>query len=669
MFFFFKKIQKRGFLAVSFFLLPPLIKTAMESQRRTASYDAVAAKDVHRSVDQLVLLSQTDPELSSAALKFQLEQAASKVQYEQRRAAAAAVTVVQSCCLQHHPSVMAAGRGGGSTSPRGTSPRNDPPGGVSTSSTTSLGSLDAAGLDQNGSSAAVPTRPLRSPTVDRSGLGNRSFHGVATSAGGATATTSMDPVLARLRRECPSCDGVIPEAVMLRYTSQGQMQVQHLFDTLIRMLDLATAAANRCLQRAQILAVSGNDPFAPSSSRSASSSSSSHTVVKPASPVVPIVACKSVPPAVSSSSTFIDVWAPNALSDDVSAREALRKCEGRQSEECAREKLGVSNQQESTYHHHASAATAISGNKNDPTCGVSRGDALSSPAPALHPRILEAASFTVADVVDAPTSITESPSSALSSPPYHQTEGASMLFSSQPAVLPVDSVTCAAPAVMGAGVTRGLSFVEDGCGLEDKKPTSTMASPHHGGGELPPDSFISNSNAGIGGARSAAAASRSESFEDLTEDLEGQCEYLAHVAHFSGQTLSGVFLVSHDVRPLLQSYIAEHRPLLLDFLRKAITVDRKTELYCFAEGYKTTHMSVLANLCSEAPLVAQLVAEDDALMVAILNATRVDEENPGLAEWAEFAIRNLCHSSDAAQQRITSLMPSSRVGTTSHAAW
>jgi ataxin-10 len=177
---------------------------------------------------------------------------------------------------------------------------------------------------------------------------------------------------------------------------------------------------------------------------------------------------------------------------------------------------------------------------------------------------------------------------------------------------------------------------------------STASSP---GGSSPPTSPMQHADSPDSG-HGGGMLPRASSVEDVGSDA-----YFARqttMAHVALEVLATVFLVSEDARPLVQRYAAADTAVVAH-LRDALGVPRDVELASFAEGYKTQVMAALSNLAYACAAVGDAVAADDALLAAVLSGTRVDEENPGMVEWAEFAIRNICLASGKAQDAISSL--------------
>ena len=161
---------------------------------------------------------------------------------------------------------------------------------------------------------------------------------------------------------------------------------------------------------------------------------------------------------------------------------------------------------------------------------------------------------------------------------------------------------------------------------------------------------------GFGGAAeppTGGERARSGSVDDLATQ-DALMERAATISHLAVQVLGLVFLVSEELRPVLQRH-ALHDLRLLDYVKRALLLDRETELSTFAEGFKTGHMNLLANFCYKNTEVCSAVGKIDPLLVAVLAGTRVDEENPGMVEWAEFTVRCICEHSGEARDFIRGL--------------
>ena len=88
----------------------------------------------------------------------------------------------------------------------------------------------------------------------------------------------------------------------------------------------------------------------------------------------------------------------------------------------------------------------------------------------------------------------------------------------------------------------------------------------------------------------------------------------------------------------LQTYLLEDG--IIDTLMQMYMIPREVELLRYGEGYRTCLMRVLANATYENHTVTAHLLEK-GFIPTILSATKIDKENGGLREWAEFTIRNI----------------------------
>lgn len=145
------------------------------------------------------------------------------------------------------------------------------------------------------------------------------------------------------------------------------------------------------------------------------------------------------------------------------------------------------------------------------------------------------------------------------------------------------------------------------------------------------------------------------SVEDFSKGSDAWLQGGALLSSAAVNLLSLVLTVHKELRNGLQMHML-HRNVI-DYVNEALGVSREHEIRYFLEGYKTDHMRLIANIAFENTEIGDTVADNDHLLRAILSATKIDEENPGMVEWAEFAIRNLCSCSPLAQEKIRQLTP------------
>ncbi|KPA76075.1 hypothetical protein ABB37_08205 [Leptomonas pyrrhocoris] len=172
------------------------------------------------------------------------------------------------------------------------------------------------------------------------------------------------------------------------------------------------------------------------------------------------------------------------------------------------------------------------------------------------------------------------------------------------------------------------------CESERKSPTSPLASSQ---------------------SLTSPEALRNSSVADFNEGSSAWVERGAHLSLLSLEVLSSILLAHAALRKSIQKYMLDYD--ILDYLEKIFGMERDHELSFFPEGFKTECMRLVANLTYENNDVSLALAGRDAFLFSILSATRIDEENPGMVEWAEFAIRNICESSAAAREKIRKLSP------------
>lgn len=145
------------------------------------------------------------------------------------------------------------------------------------------------------------------------------------------------------------------------------------------------------------------------------------------------------------------------------------------------------------------------------------------------------------------------------------------------------------------------------------------------------------------------------SVADMAAGTEAWLESGARLSFESVQLLSLVLLAHPRLRPALQVHMLERE--MVAYLDEALAVPKEHEYGYFQEGHKTEHMRLIANLVFENAKAAREIVHRNRLMQEILKGTKVDEDNPGLIEWAEFTIRNLCETNQEARDKIKNLTP------------
>eukprot|EP01062_Namystynia_karyoxenos_P079075 TRINITY_DN826_c1_g3_i1.p2 TRINITY_DN826_c1_g3~~TRINITY_DN826_c1_g3_i1.p2 ORF type:complete len:350 (+),score=126.84 TRINITY_DN826_c1_g3_i1:82-1050(+) len=116
----------------------------------------------------------------------------------------------------------------------------------------------------------------------------------------------------------------------------------------------------------------------------------------------------------------------------------------------------------------------------------------------------------------------------------------------------------------------------------------------------------------------------------------------AEAAHYALETLAEVLVVMNypDAAAEVQKHCLGDG--LVGLLGEMMAIPREVELLRYGEGYRTLIVRVVANLAYGSQETAAAVMQEPGMLNAILNATKIDAENPGSREWAQFAARNLC---------------------------
>lgn len=151
----------------------------------------------------------------------------------------------------------------------------------------------------------------------------------------------------------------------------------------------------------------------------------------------------------------------------------------------------------------------------------------------------------------------------------------------------------------------------------------------------------------------AGGTLRVSSVDDFTAGGEAWMECSANVSFLCSSVLSLVILSNKSIRKKIQVYLLEHN--VLEYVINALKISKEHEINYFLEGHKTELLRLLANMSFENSVTSKAMAENDELLMSILSSTRIDEENPGLGEWAKFTIRNICHAAESAREKIKRL--------------
>lgn len=145
------------------------------------------------------------------------------------------------------------------------------------------------------------------------------------------------------------------------------------------------------------------------------------------------------------------------------------------------------------------------------------------------------------------------------------------------------------------------------------------------------------------------------SADDFSCGEDSLREQNANIFFFCTSVMSLLILANDTLRKKLQNYLLEEN--ILKFIIQALKINKEHELYYFVEGHKTELLRLLANLSYQNSRVCASISDNEEVLLAILSSTKIDEDNPGMGEWAKFTIRNICEGSDEASQKIKKLKP------------
>lgn len=148
---------------------------------------------------------------------------------------------------------------------------------------------------------------------------------------------------------------------------------------------------------------------------------------------------------------------------------------------------------------------------------------------------------------------------------------------------------------------------------------------------------------------------RVNSVDDFTAGGDSWLECGANVSLLCSSVLSLVILASKNIQRKVQLYLLHQN--ILEYVNEALKISKEHEVSYFLEGHRTELLRLLANMSFENTITSIAMSENDELLINILSSTRIDEENPGVGEWAKFAIRNICHAAESAREKIKKLQP------------
>ncbi|ESL10574.1 hypothetical protein TRSC58_01692 [Trypanosoma rangeli SC58] len=155
--------------------------------------------------------------------------------------------------------------------------------------------------------------------------------------------------------------------------------------------------------------------------------------------------------------------------------------------------------------------------------------------------------------------------------------------------------------------------------------------------------------------RASDSLPRNSSVEDVCDGSEAWLETGAHLSYASVELLCLILVCHPRLVKALQMYLL--RCDVLAYVADALSIPCEHEIAFFHEGYRTEHVRLMANLTLDNGEACSCIVGNPVLLSAVLTSTRFDEENPGMVEWAEFCIRNLCCCTGEARDKIRGLLP------------
>nr|CCC92230.1 conserved hypothetical protein [Trypanosoma congolense IL3000] len=148
---------------------------------------------------------------------------------------------------------------------------------------------------------------------------------------------------------------------------------------------------------------------------------------------------------------------------------------------------------------------------------------------------------------------------------------------------------------------------------------------------------------------------RKSSVVEFCDGSDAWLEVGANLSQKAAELLCNIIICHPEFVKPHQTHLLRNG--ILDYVAEALNISQDHEMMCFLSGFKKEHMRLLANLTFQNGEVCSAVVGSAPLLTATLKATRIDVENPGMAEWAQFVIRNLCCSSSRAREKIGGLTP------------
>eukprot|EP00796_Vickermania_ingenoplastis_P009581 gene9581-6736_t len=148
---------------------------------------------------------------------------------------------------------------------------------------------------------------------------------------------------------------------------------------------------------------------------------------------------------------------------------------------------------------------------------------------------------------------------------------------------------------------------------------------------------------------------RVSSVDDFTVGGDAWLECGANVSMLCVSLMSLVILSNKRTQYKLQTHLMDQH--VLPYVNEALKISKDHEMSYFLEGHKTELVRLLANLSFENAKTSSAIVHNTELLRSILSSTSIDEDNPGIGEWAKFTIRNICLSCNEARERIQQLKP------------
>ncbi|CUI15011.1 Hypothetical protein, putative [Bodo saltans] len=162
-------------------------------------------------------------------------------------------------------------------------------------------------------------------------------------------------------------------------------------------------------------------------------------------------------------------------------------------------------------------------------------------------------------------------------------------------------------------------------------------------------SFASPESAGM-------ASFRASSVDDISMD-EAWMECGAHLMHCCVEIMGLVLIVHEGLRSELQLHLINNLSALR-YIHDALSISKEHETSYYASGFRTNVMKLVANVSFENESTSESICRyrgdetSASLLSFILCSTKIDDDNPHLVEWAEFAIRNLMSSSEFGREEM-----------------